>query len=92
MRSGSSHSTRSSSSRTSADMQVDVLGASSSATIVLLEEKQLKLRNKQEKDAFKELKTRRFMHVFAYDLALLSATGMDVEFDFIFRTVGWEGV
>ena len=30
--------------------------------------------------------------MFAYDLALLSATGMDVEFDFIYRTVGWEKV
>ena len=68
-------------------MQVDVLGASSSATIVLLEEKQLKLRNKQEKDAFKELKTRRFVHTSAYDHALFQAIGMDVEFDFIFRTV-----
>ena len=30
--------------------------------------------------------------MFAYDLALLSATGMDVEFDFIFRTVCRESV
>ena len=32
------------------------------------------------------------MHTSAYDFALLQATGMDIEFDFIFRTVGWESV
>ena len=97
---GPSHSTRSSSSRASADMQIDVpspaAGApprsSSAERNILLEEKHLKLRNKREKDAFKELKTRRFIHTSAYDPALLQATGLDVEFDFIFRTVGWESV
>ena len=81
-------------------MQIDVPAlavgtppqSSSAKRNILLEEKYFKLRNKQEKDAFKNLKTRRFMHTSAYDLALLHATGMDVEFDFIFRTDGWEGV
>ena len=50
------------------------------------------MQNKREKDAFKELKTRRFIHTSAYDPAHLQATGMDVEFDFIFRTVHWESV
>ena len=90
--SGSGRSTRSSSSRASADMKVDVLGASSSATNLLLEEKHLKLQNKQEKDAFKELKTIRFVHMYAYDPALVQAIGIDVAFDFIFRTIGWESV
>ena len=77
-------------------MQVDVLRAevspSSTSPNILLEEKHLKLRNKQEKDAFKSLKTRRFVHTSAYDPTLLQAIGMDVEFDFIFRTVSWENV
>jgi len=45
-----------------------------------------------EKDAFKQLKTRRFILTPTYDLALLHATGMDIEFEIIFRTVGWENV
>jgi hypothetical protein len=77
-------------------MQVDVPGTgvppSLTSPNILLEEKHLKLRNKQEKDAFKNLKTRRFVHMSTYDSALLQATGMDVGFDFIFRTVGWENV
>ena len=52
------------SSRASADMQIDVpslvVGApprsSSAKRNILLEEKHLKLRNKTEKDAFKQLK------------------------------------
>jgi len=45
--------------------------SSSAKRNILLEEKYFKLRNKQEKDAFKNLKTRRFMHTSAYDPALL---------------------
>ena len=72
-------------------MQVDVprarVSPSATSPNILLEEKHLKLWNKQEKDAFKSLKTRRFMHTSAYDPTLLQVIGMDVEFDFIFRTV-----
>ena len=32
------------------------------------------------------------MHTTAYDPDLLQATGMDIEFDLVFRAVGWEGV
>ena len=45
-----------------------------------------------EKDAFKQLKVQRFILTSAYDPAILHAIGMDVEFDFIFRAVGWEDV
>ena len=90
--SGSGRSTRSSSSRASANMQVDVPGASSSATNILLEEKHIHWQNKQEKDTFKKLKTKRFVHTSAYDPVLLQVVGKDVEFDLIFRTIGWEGV
>ena len=96
---GSSCSMRSSSSRASANMQIDVpqptVGVppqSSSAERNILLEKYLKLWNKREKDAFKELKTTRFVHTSAYDPALLQAIGMDIEFDFIFRTIGWKSV
>ena len=30
--------------------------------------------------------------MFAYDPALVQAIGIDVAFDFIFRTIGWESV
>jgi hypothetical protein len=40
-----------------------------------LEEKHLKLQNKREKDALKELKTRRFIHMSTYDPNLLQAIG-----------------
>ena len=45
-----------------------------------------------EKDAFKQLRSRRFILTTAYDPAVLRAIGMHVEFDFIFRAVGWEDV
>jgi len=59
---------------------------------ILLEEKQLKLRNKMEKDAFKQLKIRRFILTPSYDPTLLCSTGMDTKFEIIFKTVGWENV
>ena len=92
------HSTRSSSSRASTDMEVDPLspavGASSrSAPVernVLLQEKQLKLRGDRQKNIYKKLKTQDFVLTPAYDPALLQATGMTIEFELIFKTVGWE--
>jgi len=79
-------------------MQIDVpsptVGASpqssSAKRNILLEEKHLKLWNKMEKDVFKQLKIQRFVLTCAYDPAILHAIGMDVEFDFIFRAVGWK--
>jgi hypothetical protein len=62
--------------------------SSSAKRNILLEEKHLKLRNKMEKDTFKQLKTRRFVLTSTNDPAILHAIGMDVEFDFIFRAVG----
>ena len=67
--------TRSSSSRESTDMQFDVpsptaeasSGSSSAEKNILLEEKHLKFQNKAEKDAFKQLKTQRFILTPAYD-------------------------
>ena len=93
-------STRSLSSRASTDMEVDppspTVGASSCSTPaernVLLQEKQLKLRNDTEKDIYKKLKTRRFILTPAYDPALLQATGMNTELEVIFKVVGWEDV
>jgi hypothetical protein len=72
-------SMRSSSSRGSTDMQINVpspavrapSGSSSTEKNILLEEKHLKLRNKMEKDAFKQLKTQRLILTPAYDPALL---------------------
>ena len=90
--------TRSISSRGSADMQIDVpspavgvpSGSSSAEKNILLEEKHLKLRNKTEKEAYKQLKTQRFILTHAYDTALLQSTGMNIEFEIIFKTIGWE--
>jgi hypothetical protein len=64
-RAASSRSTRSSSSRGSADLQIDVPSPAGKAPPqsslaeknILLEEKHLKFSNKMEKDAFKQLKT-----------------------------------
>jgi len=63
---------------------------SSSASNILQEESQICWKTKVEKDAFKKLKTQRFVHTTTYD-PLLQATGMDGEFDFVFRAVGWDG-
>ena len=81
-------------------MQIDVpspaVGAppqsSSAEKNILLEEKHLKLWNKMEKDAFKQLKVQRFILTSTYDPAILCAIGMDIEFDFRFRAIGWEDV
>ena len=99
-RAASSHSTRSSSSIASTDMQIDdpspaveVPPRSSSAERnILLEEKHLKFWNKTEKEAYKQLNTRRFILTSTYDPALLHAIGMDAEFEIIFKTVRWENV
>ena len=65
--------------------------ASSSSTNILLEETYIHWQNKQ-KDTFRKLKTRRFVHTSTYDPVLLQAIGIAIEFDFVFRTVGWESV
>ena len=94
-------STRSSLSQASTDMEVNppslAVGASSRLAPterrnVLLQEKQLKLWDDLEKDINKKLKTWRFVLTLAYDLALLQATGMNTEFEIIFKAVGWEDV
>jgi len=38
------------------------------------------------------MKTQRFILTPAYDLALLQSTGMNIEFEIIFKTIGWENV
>ena len=93
-------STRSLSSWASIDMEVDppssTAGASSRSALaernVLLQEKQLKLRDDTEKDIYKKLKTRRFVLTPAYDPALLQATCMNTKFEHIFKAVKWEDV
>ena len=67
-------------------------GSSSTKKNILLEEKHLKLRDKTEKEAYKQLKTRRFILTPAYDPALLQLTSMNTEFKIIFKTLGWENV
>ena len=64
--------------------------SSSAEKNILLEEKHLKLRDKTEKEVYKQLKTRRFILTPAYDPALLQPTCMNTEFEIIFKTVGWE--
>jgi hypothetical protein len=94
------HSTRSSSSRASADMEIDApspaIGASSRSSPaernIHFQEKQLKLRGKTEKNIYKQLKTRRFILSPAYDPALLQATCMNTKFEITFKDVGWENV
>ena len=81
-------------------MQIDIpsptIGALPQSSLakknILLEEKHLKLWNKMEKDAFKQLKVQRFILTSTYDPAILCAIGMDIEFDFRFRAIGWEDV
>ena len=81
-------------------MQIDVPSpavkassvSSSAEKNILLEEKRLKLRDKTEKEAYKQLKTRRFILTPAYDPTLLQSTGMNTKFEIIFKTIGWENV
>ena len=98
-RAASFRSTRSSSSRGNADMQIDVpsptVGApsrSSSVENIHLEEKHLKFWNKTEKDTYTKLKTQRFILTPTYDPALLRSASMDTKFEIIFRTIGWDNV
>lgn len=55
-----------------------------------MKESQLVLRNKREKDIFKQLKDRPFIHTTMFDPNILSESGMDNELDLVFTTVGWE--
>ena len=92
---GLSHSMRSTSSRANAVPSPTARAPPRSSSVesyILLVEKHLKLRNKTEKDAFKQLKTRRFILTPTYDPTILRSIGMDTEFEIIFRTVGWENV
>jgi hypothetical protein len=57
---------------------------------VLLQDKQLKLRDNREKEIYKKLKDRDFVLTPAFDPALLQAIGMDSEFDLVFKNIGWE--
>ena len=94
------HSTRSSSSRASTDMEIDppspAIGASSRSSLaernILLQEKQLKLWGETEKNIYKQLKTQRFILTPIYDPALLQAACMNTEFETIFKAIGWENV
>ena len=61
--------------------------SSSAKKNILLEEKHLKFQNKTEKDAFKQLKTQRFILTPAYDPALLCSTGRDTKSEIIFKTI-----
>ena len=45
-----------------------------------------------KKEAYKQLKTQRFIHTYVCDPALLQSIGMNAEFKIIFKTVGWENV
>ena len=79
-------------------MQIDTLaptvrapsGSSSAKKKILLGEKHLKLRDKTEKDIYKQFKNWGFILTPAYDLALLQSTSMNTKFKIIFKTVGWE--
>ena len=66
--------------------------SSSTEKNILLQEKQLKLRGKIEKNIYKQLKTWRFILTPVYDLALLQARSMNTEFETIFKAIGWENV
>ena len=79
-------------------MEVDPLspavGAPSRSALVernvLLQEKQLKLQDDRDKNIYKKLKDQDFILTPAFDPALLQSTGMDFEFELIFKAVGWE--
>ena len=45
-----------------------------------------------EKEAYKQLKTQRFIYTSMYDQALLQAIGMEAECEIIFKTIGWENI
>ena len=57
---------------------------------VLLQGKQLKLQDNRETNIYKKLKDRDFVLTPAFDPALLQSTGMDSEFELIFKAIEWE--
>jgi hypothetical protein len=84
----------SSSSRADSDVdeRAPPLRPSTETMNILMEDKNLKLRGHKEKENFKDLKDREFRLPPAYDPQLLQDTGMDVEFGYIFYTIGWSMV
>lgn len=96
-KSPSIRSTQSSSSRASSDMQVDeppkaMRGAASSSGEVLhilMEEKNLRWKNEEEKQRYRLIRKRTFYLTLVLDPTLLRDIGMDTEFDTIFEIIGW---
>ena len=94
-RSSSSHSTRSTSSRAGSDMNIDEPTAGVAAPAAQresnfhLDEKDIRWRDRFEREKYRQLKPCTFMLASVYNPQLLQDTGMDVEFDFIFQVVGW---
>ena len=97
------HSTRSQTSsrapsRADSKMEVDtpspVVHESSSQgeppRYILTNDSQITLLTRIEKGVFNSIKDNEFFHTLVFDNALLVATGMDTEFELVFRIMGWE--
>jgi hypothetical protein len=57
---------------------------------VLLQDKQLKLRDNREKEIYKKLKDRNSSSLLPLIQPYFQAIGMDSEFDLVFKNIGWE--
>jgi hypothetical protein len=83
-----------SSSRAGSDLDMSSMPRSSSASQpehhVLLQECHIKLCTTYEKDLMRLYKDHEFEHTPTFDPYFLQKTGMDAEFDLIFRNIGWD--
>ena len=57
---------------------------------ILMDESQITLLTRTEKGVFNSIKDKEFFHTPVFENALLVATGMDTEFELVFRIMGWE--
>jgi len=76
-------------------MSVDLLAFQARASSmapppnILIKAPHLRLKNEREKNIYKKLKGKTFIHTPALDIELLRVTGMDAELDRIFGIVEW---
>jgi hypothetical protein len=92
-------SSQAASSRATSEMEVDppppiVHGSSSQyrepEVLALTRDSHIKFKDDRERDIYEQLKNKKFLHTLNFDNNLLQATGMNAEFELIFRNIGWK--
>jgi hypothetical protein len=58
--------------------------------LTLTRDSHIKFKDDRERGIYEQLKNKEFLHTLNFDNNLLQATGMNTEFELIFRNIAWE--